>query len=104
MGNTVSLSQGNTFACTFAWAPGASGPANLLTTEVTSSIEDCAKTVYELDVAIAIDGLSFEVTYDGNTALWELGLARWDIKFVFASSGITRSEIFRVNIIDSVTE
>ena len=51
----------------------------------------------------AIDGLSFTVTYPGDTANWAIGLGRWDIKFVFPGSTVSRSEIFRVNVIDSVT-
>ena len=32
-----------------------------------------------------------------------IGLGRWDIKFVFPGDSISRTEIFRVNVIDSVT-
>ena len=39
--------------------------------------------LYAMTVTIAGDGLSFTVTYAGSTASWALGLARWDIKFVF---------------------
>ena len=77
--NTVTISQGNTFACTFAWTPGVSGPANLLTTTLTSDFEDRAGTVYPLTVATANDGLSFTVSYPDSTADWTLGLGRWDI-------------------------
>ena len=101
--NTVTISQGNTFACTFAWTPGASGPVNLLATTLTSDIEDRAGTIYPLTVTVAIDGLSFTVVYPDSTSEWALGLGRWDIKFVFPGSSISRSEIFRVNVIDSVT-
>ena len=38
--NQVTVSQGNTFACTFTWTPGATGPANLLATTITSTLED----------------------------------------------------------------
>jgi hypothetical protein len=56
-----------------------------------------------MTVTIAGDGLSFTTTYSGSTASWTLGLARWDIKFVFPGSSISRTEILRVNVIDSVT-
>ena len=101
--NTVNVSQGNTFACTFTWTPGETGPANLLTTALTSTVEDRAGKTYELTITKAEDGLSFTVTYPGSTQDWALGLGRWDIKFVFPGSTISRTEIFRVNVIDSVT-
>lgn len=100
--NTVNISQGNSFACVFSWTPGETGPADLLTTTITSSLEDSANNSYGMTVTKAVDGLSFTVTYAGSTANWALGLAKWDIKFVYGSS-ITRSEIFRVKVIDSVT-
>jgi len=55
-----------------------------------------------MTVTKAVDGLSFTVAYSGSTANWALGLAKWDIEFVYGSS-VTRSEIFRVKVIDSVT-
>jgi len=101
--NTVTVSRGNTFACTFTWTPGASGPANLLATTLTSNVEDRAGTVYPLTVTVAGGGLSFTVVYPDSTSEWELGLGRWDIKFVFPGATISRTEIFRVDVIDSVT-
>jgi hypothetical protein len=101
--NQVTVSQGNTFACTFTWTPGATGPANLLATTITSTLEDRDFNEYAMTVTVAGDGLSFTVAYAGSTASWALGLARWDIKFVFPGSTVSRSEIFRVNVIDSVT-
>jgi len=102
--NQVTVSQGNTFACTFVWTPGAAGPANLLTTTLSSTFEDRQLNEYPLTVTKAGDGLSFTVSYPGSTADWALGLGRWDIKFVFPGGGaISRTEIFRVNVTDSVT-
>lgn len=103
MSNSVSISQGNSFACVFSWTPGASGPVNLLATTITSTLEDRCGNLYALTVVTANDGLSFTVSYPGTTADWSLGLARWDIKFVFPGSTVSRTEIFRVNVIDSVT-
>lgn len=103
MSDTVTISQGNSFACTFSWTPGTTGPADLLTTTLTSTFEDKCGTAYELTVDKAVDGLSFTVYYEGDTSDWALGLGRWDIKFVFSADSISRSEIFRVNVIDSVT-
>jgi len=101
--NTVTVSKGNTFACTFTWTPGTSGPADLLTTTITSSFEDRQMNVYNLSITKALDGLSFTCTYPGSTADWGLGLGKWDIKFVFPGSTVSRTELFRVNVIDSVT-
>ena len=103
MSNSVTVSQGNTFACTFVWTPGATGPANLLATTLTSTVEDRCGNQYPLTVTKAGDGLSFTVAYAGDTADWPLGWSNWDIKFVFPGSTVSRSEIFRVNVIDSVT-
>jgi hypothetical protein len=101
--NQVTVSRGNTFACTFTWTPGASGPANLLTTTITSTFEDKQFNQYAMTITKAGDGLSFTVAYTGSTADWAIGVGRWDIKFAFSGSSISRSEIFRVNVIDSVT-
>lgn len=101
--STVTVSQGNTFACTFTWTPGASGPANLLTTTLTSTFEDKDGNAYPMTITKAGDGLSFTVYYAGSTSSWALGLGKWDIKFRFSATSISRTEIFRVNVIDSVT-
>lgn len=101
--NTVTISRGNTFACTFTWTPGETGPSDLLTTTITSTFEDKQFNQYDMTVTKAVDGLSFTVAYSGDTSNWAIGLGRWDIKFVFPGSTISRSEIFRVNVIDSVT-
>ena len=101
--NTVTISRGNTFACTFTWTPGTTGPADLTTTTITSTFEDKQLNQYPMTVTKAVDGLSFTVNYTGDTADWAIGLGRWDIKFAFSASSISRSEIFRVNVIDSVT-
>jgi hypothetical protein len=103
MADTVSISQGNTFACNFVWTPGTTGPANLLTTTITSTFEDKCGHSYGLTVTTAVDGLSFIVSYPGDTSDWSLGLGKWDIKFVFGPGSISRTEIFRVNVIESVT-
>ena len=104
MSDTVTISQGNSFAATFVWTPGASGPANLLTTTLTSTLEDRCGNSYALTIVKAGDGLSFTVSYPGTTADWSLGLGRWDIKFAFPGDSISRTEVFRVVVIDSVTQ
>lgn len=104
MSNTATIGQGNTFACTFAWTPGAAGPANLLATTISSSIETrCGETKYDLTVTKAVDGLSFTVSYPPGTSDWAVGQYNWDIKFVFPGSTVSRTELFRVNVIDTVT-
>jgi hypothetical protein len=66
-------------------------------------VEDKCGNAYELVITKALDGLSFTCSYPGSTADWALGLGRWDIKFVFPGGGISRTEVFRVQVIDSVT-
>lgn len=104
MADTVTVSQGNTFACNFVWTPGTTGPANLLTTTITSTLQDKCGNEYQMTVTKAVDGLSFLVAYDGDTSNWATGLGRWDIKFAFSSTSISRTEVFRINVIDSVTK
>jgi hypothetical protein len=102
MSNTAYFQQGNTFACTFAWTPGATGPANLLATTLSSTLRDRCGTEYELTVTKAGDGLSFTCTYPGSTSDWEIGQYAWDIKFVFPS-GTSHSELFRVIVEQTIT-
>ena len=102
MSNTAYFQQGNTFAVTFAWTPGAAGPANLLATTLSSTLRDRCGTEYELTVTKALDGLSFVCTYPGSTADWEIGQYSWDIKFVFPS-GTSHSELFRVIVEQTIT-
>lgn len=98
----MEIKQGDTFACNWVWTPGDTGPANLLTTTISSSVKVCRET-YDLDVEIANDGLSFTTTYAGSTASWPVGIWNWDIKFVF-TTGTTRSETFRVKVAEAITE
>jgi hypothetical protein len=102
MADTVTFTRGNTFACTFSWTPGATGPANLLTTTLSSTLQDKCGAEYPMTITKAGDGLSFTVTYVGDTSNWSTGLGRWDIKFAF-TSGTSHSDVFRVNVIESVT-
>ncbi len=103
MSNTAYFQRGNSFAATFGWTPGATGPANLLATTLTSVIKDKCGTEYALTVTKAGDGLSFTVAYPGSTSDWELGQHSWDIKFVFPGSPVSHSEMFRVIVEDTVT-
>lgn len=102
MSNTAYFQRGNDFACTFSWTQGTTGPANLLGTTLTSTLKDKCGTEYTIDIETAIDGLSFRCSYAGDTKLWELGQANWDIKFVFPS-GTSHSEMFRIFVVDTIT-
>ena len=102
MSNTAYFQQGNTFAVTFSWTPGETGPANLLATTLSSTLRDRCGTEYALTVTKALDGLSFVCTYPGSTADWEIGQYSWDIKFVFPS-GTSHSELFRVIVEQTIT-
>ena len=98
---SVTFKRGTTFAGTVTYTPEAGGPANLLTTTVTSSIIDSSNQVYPCTITMAVDGLSFVASYS-PTANWSLGSARWDIKFAYGST-VFYSETMRLNVIDQVT-
>jgi hypothetical protein len=98
---SVTFKRGTTFAATVTYTPEAGGPANLLTTTVTSSIIDAAGQTYPLTITMAGDGLSFVASYS-TTSAWTLGSARWDIKFAYGTT-VFYSETMRLNIIDQVT-
>jgi hypothetical protein len=99
---SVTFKRGTTFAGTVTFTPQTGGPANLLTTTVTSSIIDAAGNTYPTTITMAVDGLSFVSSYS-STANWTLGSARWDIKFAYGST-VFYSETMRLNIIDQVTD
>ena len=98
---SVTFKRGTTFAGTVTYTPEAGGPANLLTTTVTSSIIDASNQVYPTTITMAGDGLSFVASYS-PTANWSLGSARWDIKFAYGTT-VFYSETMRLNVIDQVT-
>jgi len=98
---SVTFKRGTTFAGTVTYTPQAGGPANLLTTTVTSSIIDASNQVYPTTITMAGDGLSFVASYS-PTANWSLGSARWDIKFAYGTT-VFYSETMRLNVIDQVT-
>jgi hypothetical protein len=98
---SVTFKRGTTFAGTVTYTPETGGPANLLTTTVTSSIIDASNQVYPCTITMAVDGLSFVASYS-PTANWSLGSARWDIKFTYGTT-VFYSETMRLNVIDQVT-
>lgn len=104
MSNSVTFKRGTTYSATVTYTPAAGGPANLLTTTVTTDIIDAGGTVYPCTVTVAVNGLSFVATLPASTtAGFALGNARSDIKFVYG--GVTfYSETFRLAIIDQVTD
>lgn len=100
--NTVTFKRGDTFAANCVWTPGAGDPANLLSTDLASSVKDADSTLYSLTVTKAVDGLSFTLTYPAGTSGWAIGLASWDIKLTYAG-GITRTETLRISVIEKIT-
>ena len=99
---SVTFKRGTTFAGTVTYTPAAGGPANLLTTTVTSDIIDSSDNTYPCTITMAVNGLSF-VASVSDTTKWSLGNARWDIKFVYGTT-VFYSETMRLNVIDQVTE
>jgi len=98
---SVTFKRGTTFAATVTYTPEAGGPANLLTTTVTSSVIDYAGQVYPLTITMAGNGLSFVASYSSTDA-WALGSARWDVRFAYGTT-VFYSETMRLNVIDQVT-
>ena len=99
---TVTFKRGTTFAGTVTYTPAAGGPANLLTTTVTSSIIDSDDNTYPCTITMAGGGLSF-VASVASTTNFSLGNARWDIKFAYGTT-IFYSETMRLSVIDQVTD
>jgi len=102
MSTSVTFKRGTTFAGTVTYTPQTGGPANLLTTTVTSDIIDSGGNTYHTTITMAGNGLSF-VASVADTSDWTIGNARWDIKFVYGTT-VFYSETMRLNIIDQVTE
>jgi hypothetical protein len=104
MANTANFSRGDSFGCTWTWNPGEGEPADLLDTTITSTIRDRCGNDYSLIVTIAEDGLTFTTNYYDDTSDWALGQANWDIRFVFDGNPTAHSIIFRVNILQTITQ
>ena len=98
---TVTFKRGTTFAATVTYTPEAGGPANLLTTTVTSNIIDSDDNTYPCTITMAGGGLSFVASVP-DTTNFSLGNARWDIKFAYGTT-IFYSETMRLSVIDQVT-
>lgn len=102
MSTSVTFKRGTTFAGTVTYTPQTGGPANLLTTTVTSDIIDSDAVRYPCTITMAGDGLSFVASVSDTTG-WTLGNARWDIKFTYGTT-VFYSETMRLNVIDQVTD
>jgi len=75
MSTSVTFKRGTTFAGTVTYTPAQGGPANLLTTTVTSDIIDSSDNTYPCTITKAGDGLSFVASVP-DTTKWTLGNAR----------------------------
>jgi len=102
MSTSVTFKRGTTFAGTVTYTPAQGGPANLLTTTVTSDIIDSSDNTYPCTITMAGNGLSFVASVP-DTTKWTLGNARWDIKFAYGTT-IFYSETMRLSVIDQVTD
>jgi hypothetical protein len=103
MSNSVTFKRGTTYSATVTYTPAMGGPANLLSTTVTSTIVDFVNNAYPCTIVIANDGLSFVASLPATTtSVFALGLARSDIKFVYGGTTFF-SDTFRLNIIEQVT-
>ena len=103
MSNTVTFKRGTTYSGTVTYTPAAGGPANLLTTTVTSDIIDSAGVVYPCTITMAVNGLSFVASLPASTkAGFSLGSARSVIKFVYGGTTFF-SDTIRLTVIAQVT-
>jgi len=103
MSTTVTFKRGTTYSATVTYTPAVGGPANLLTTTVTSDIIDSGGTVYPCAITMAVNGLSFVASLPASsTEGFSLGNARSDIKFVYGGTTFF-SDTFRLTVIDQVT-
>jgi hypothetical protein len=104
MSNTVTFKRGTTYSATVTYTPAAGGPANLLTTTVTTDVIDSSGAVFHCTITMALNGLSFVASLPASTtAGFALGTARSDIKFVYGGTTFY-SETFRLTVIDQVTD
>ena len=102
MSVSTTFKRGTTFAGTATYVQENGGPANLLSTTITSDVITVDGNVYHTTITKAGDGLSFTIYY-GNTATWALGAAKWDIKF--SEGGVVwYTQTLRLNVIDQVTD
>ena len=104
MANTVTFSRGDSFACSWTWNPAAGELANLIGTTITSTLRDNCGAEYDMTVTLAGNGLSFTTTFVGDTSNWHLGLASWDIRFQFPGNPVTHSNLFRVQVQETITQ
>ena len=70
---TATFKRGTSFAATVTYTPDAGGPANLLTTTVTSTIKDGKKNEDDLTITMAVNGLSF-VASDPDSSDWAVAV------------------------------
>jgi hypothetical protein len=103
MSTTVTFKRGTTYSGTVTYTPAAGGPANLLSTTVTSDIIDAVGVVYPCTITMAVNGLSFVASLPASTTSgFAIGSARSDIKFVYGGTTFF-SDTFRLTVIDQVT-
>ena len=102
--NTAVFSRGDSFSSTWTWTPGEGEPETLIGTTILSTLRDKSSAEYDMTIVIAEDGLSWSATYPGDTSGWALGLASWDFRFAFDGGSISHSTMFRVQIVDTVTQ
>jgi hypothetical protein len=103
MSNTVTFKRGTTYSGTVTYTPAAGGPANLLTTTVTSDIIDSSGASYSCTITMAGNGLSFVASLPASTTEgFSLGTARSDIKFIYGGTTFF-SDTFRLTVVDQVT-
>ena len=78
----IVFKRGATFLATVTYTPETGGLPNLIGCTVTSTIQDSGLNQHKLAVVLAEDGMSFTCKAEpSDTAVWDTGDAKWDIRF-----------------------
>jgi hypothetical protein len=101
--NKLTLKRGSSFGATVRYTPDAAGPQTLHSVSIASQVRTPGgQLLADLSIALAQDGLSFNVTAPSGTAAWPLGIAHWDIKFT-AGGSVFYTETLTLELTREVT-
>jgi hypothetical protein len=102
----LAFKRGTTFRKRVAYIPGDNEPATLVDTAISSEIRTAVggTLIATLVVEKNADNLGFTVKAPGGTATWPLGVAHWDIKFVFPGDDIQFTKTESIEVLREVTQ
>lgn len=101
----ITLKRGETFRRRVAYTPSETEPATLVNTTIASEVRTPnGAHIATLVVEKTADNLGFTVKAPLGTATWPLGVAHWDIKFVFPGDDIKITETESIEVLREVTQ